>query len=221
MIPVLPTSYKISDINLQKMVSINKIGQVLSIFEEKSMVRTASTNSSDPEQNGLISLFMKMLSCLNLKVNEDNVADIVNRLSSGVTESSLNKQATHNKNSQERSDEIKIASKSIKDSHYQIDISKDIVEKYGKKVIMVSCYARDAYLGRYLIKRNYFYTKDRNKFADSAYDEILTKISTIKDRYYNDLISVSGIFEQIKQSLDGVISEIEIKEDVVGTNISR
>jgi hypothetical protein len=35
---------------------------------------------------------------------------------------------------------------------------------------MVSCYARDAYLGRYLIKRNFFYTAEREKFADNAYD---------------------------------------------------
>jgi two-component SAPR family response regulator len=86
---------------------------------------------------------------------------------------------------------------------------------------MVSCYARDAYLGRYLIKRNYFYTEDRNKFADNAYDEILTKVSDIKDRYYNEVIDVHGIFQQIKQSLDGVISELAIKEDSLGTTVQR
>jgi len=86
---------------------------------------------------------------------------------------------------------------------------------------MVSCYARDSYLGRYLIKRNYFYTKDREKSADSTYDEIMTKVAAIKDRYYNELIETPAIFTQIKQVLDGVISEIEIKENSIGTNIKR
>jgi len=121
----------------------------------------------------------------------------------------------------ERKDEIKIVSKSIKDSHYQIDISKDIITKDNKKIFMVSCYARDAYLGRYLIKRNYFYTNDREEFADNSYDEIITKISALKDRYYNDIINVASITTQIKQILDGVISEIKSEEDEIGTNVSR
>jgi hypothetical protein len=148
-----------------------------------------------------------------------NVAEVVNRIA--VESSDLNKNASINKNSMERRDDIKIVSKNIKDSHYQIDISKDIIQRAGRKMIMVSCYARDAYLGRYLIKRNYFYTEDRNKFADNAYNEILTKMGDIKDRYYNEVIDVQGIFKQIKQSLDGVISEIEIKEDTLGTTVSR
>jgi hypothetical protein len=150
---------------------------------------------------------------------KEDVKEIINKISSESTD--LNKSASLNKNSVERRDDIKIVSKNIKDSHYQVDISKDIIQRDGKKMIMVSCYARDAYLGRYLIKRNYFYTEDRNKFADNAYDEILTKVSDIKNRYYQEVIDVSGIFAQIKQSLDGVISEIEMKEDSVGTNVKR
>jgi hypothetical protein len=153
-----------------------------------------------------------------MSAKEDNIREIVSKITS---ETSLNKNAAINKTSEERRDDIKIVSKSIKDSHYQVDVSKDIIQKAGKRMIMVSCYARDAYLGRYLIKRNYFYTEDRNKFADNAYDEILTKVSDIKDRYYNEIIDAHGIFEQIKQSLDGVISEIEIKEDTLGTTVRR
>ena len=86
---------------------------------------------------------------------------------------------------------------------------------------MVSCYARDAYLGRYLIKRNYFYTVDREEFADRAYDEILVKVGDLKDRYYNDIIDVSEIFAQMKKTLDGVISEIKMEEDSLATNVNR
>ena len=86
---------------------------------------------------------------------------------------------------------------------------------------MVSCYAKDAYLGRYLIKRNYLYTLNREKFADSAYNEIMTKMGDLKDRYYNDIVDISAIFTQMKQVLDGVVSEIEMSEDSIGTNINR
>jgi hypothetical protein len=178
------------------------------------MVKTASVGNDQ-----LITLFTQMLSALNMTVKNEDVKEIVNRMSADTGD--LNKNASMNKNSMERRDDIKIVSKSVKDSHYQIDISKDVIQREGKKMIMVSCYARDAYLGRYLIKRNYFYTPDRNKFADNAYDEILTKVGDIKDRYYNEVINVKAVFEQIKQSLDGVISEIEIKEDSLGTTVSR
>jgi len=201
---------------LYKDIAANKMGDILDVINKSSkekMIRTASRESRSNDK--LINLLTNMINTLNMKANDDVISKI-------ATESNeMNKSASINKNSQERRDDIKIVSKSIKDSHYQVDISKDIIQREGRKMIMVSCYARDAYLGRYLIKRNYFYTEDRNKFADNAYDEILTKVSAIKDRYYNEIINAHGIFEQIKQSLDGVISEIEIKEDTLGTTVRR
>lgn len=206
----------IDDVLLHKNIAAQKMGDVLDEIQKQGsskMIKTASIGN-----NKLIDLLTKMLNTLNMRAKDDNVKELVNKISSESND--INKNASINKNS-ERKDEIKIVSKSIKDSHYQIDISKDIIQRSGKKMIMVSCYARDAYLGRYLIKRNYFYTEDRNKFADNAYDEILTKCSDIKDRYYQEIIDVAGIFSQIKQSLDGVISEIEIKEDSLGATVKR
>lgn len=213
---IVPT-FLIDDMFVHKCLAADKMGKVLSMVSDygsKKMIKTASIDN-----NKLITLFTEMLSTLNMTANEDNIKEIVGKIASESND--LNKNASIRKNSAERRDDIKIVSKSVKDSHYQIDISKDVIQREGKKMIMVSCYARDAYLGRYLIKRNYFYTEDRNKFADNAYDEILTKVNDIKDRYYNDVIDVNGIFSQIKQSLDGVISEIEIKEDSIGTTIKR
>ena len=86
---------------------------------------------------------------------------------------------------------------------------------------MISCYARDAYLGRYLIKRNFFYTEDREASADDAYGEILLKMGALKDRYYNEVIDVSAIFAQMKKVLDGVVSEIHMEEDSLPTNVKR
>jgi len=207
----------VDDVIIYKELAANKMGQVLSAIDKCSkgkMVRTASRGNDK-----VIALLTNMLATLNMRAKDDNVVEVINRIA--VESGDLNKSAAINKNSMERRDDIKIVSKSIKDSHYQVDISKDIIQREGKKMIMVSCYARDAYLGRYLIKRNYFYTEARNKFADNAYDEILTKVKDIKDRYYNEVIDVQGIFKQIKQSLDGVISEIEIKEDTLGTTVGR
>ncbi len=207
----------IDDMFIHKNLAADKMGKVLIAIKDQGsqkMVKTASVGNDQ-----LITLFTQMLSALNMTVKNEDVKEIVNRMSADTGD--LNKNASMNKNSMERRDDIKIVSKSVKDSHYQIDISKDVIQREGKKMIMVSCYARDAYLGRYLIKRNYFYTPDRNKFADNAYDEILTKVGDIKDRYYNEVINVKAVFEQIKQSLDGVISEIEIKEDSLGTTVSR
>jgi hypothetical protein len=206
----------IDDMVIHKNIAANKMGDIMSMVSKcgkEKIIRTASV-----DHDKLLVLFTQMLSTLNMTTKED-VKEIINKISS--ESSDLNKSASLNKNSLERRDDIKIVSKNIKDSHYQVDISKDIIQRDGKKMIMVSCYARDSYLGRYLIKRNYFYTEDRNKFADNAYDEILTKVSDIKNRYYQEVIDVSGIFAQIKQSLDGVISEIEIKEDSLGATVSR
>jgi len=213
---IIVPNIKIDDMFIHKSIAMNKMGQIISAINKSSSEKLVKTASRD--NNKIIALLTQMLTTLNMTAKEDNVKEMVNRIAS---EANLTKNAAMNKNSTERRDDIKIVSKSIKDSHYQIDISKDTIQKEGKKMIMVSCYARDSYLGRYLIKRNFFYTEDRNKFADNAYDEILTKVSDIKDRYYNEIIDVPEIFKQIKQSLDGVISEIEIKEDSLGTTANR
>jgi hypothetical protein len=86
---------------------------------------------------------------------------------------------------------------------------------------MVSCYARDAYLGRYLVKRNYFYSMEREAAADQAFDEIETKMKALKDRYYEEVMDVSAISTQAKKILDGVIPEIEFAEDSLGATVSR
>lgn len=218
MLTIIPNNL-IDDLYLHKYEAANKMRQVMDMadsYEEKSMVKTASNGQID--KTALITLFTTMLATLNMTANENDLKEIIGNMSKN---DKIDKEASMEKNSRERKDDIKIVSKHIKDSHYLIDISKDVIKQNGKEVLMVSCYAKDAYLGRYLIKRNYFYTLDREKFANDAYDEIMIKIGSIKDRYYNELIDVSGIFTQIKKVLDGVISEIEMKEDSLGTNVKR
>lgn len=195
----------INEIFLYKLAATTRISKVLS-ESSKPLIKTASV-----DQSQLVALFIQMLSTLNIKVNEADAQSVMNNLT---------KSGSINKTSDDKKEEIKIVSKSIKDSHYQIDVSKDLVNKDGKSVFMVSCYARDAYLGRYLIKRNFFYTQAREDAANEAYDEILKKSKSLKERYYNGIIDVSEIFPQLKKGLDGVIAEVKIEEDEVG-NIKR
>jgi len=221
MLPVIPKDYRIDDLQLHKMIVINKIENVLS-FGSKKLIKTASL-----DKNSLLSLFMKLLNNLSLMINDKNPEQIMDNVSlnnnekKSETDNSFSKLAMSKEVKSERNDEIKIASKSVKDSNYQIDISKDIITKNSKKIIMVSCYARDSYLGRYLIKRNFFYTTDREAAANEAYDEILLKTSALKDRYYSEIIDVAGISTQIKTILDGVISELKFEEDMLGTTVRR
>lgn len=214
MTQVLPNNM-VDDLPLQKFSAKEKIGKVLSFVDsegKKPLIKTASTEKT---VNAMVSLFNNMLSMLNLKANTD-VQGLIEKLS---TKDDLTKQAA--KKSANRSDDIKIASKAIKDSHYQIDLSKDLVVKGGSKIFMVSCYGRDAYLGRYLVKRNYYFTADREAAADDAYDEIYNKMNALKDRYYSGILPVSSISTQMRKVLDGVISEIASEEDELATNIKR
>jgi hypothetical protein len=198
---------------------------------EQKITRTASSQTSGNGQETLIELFSHMLSVLKLNASEDSIKKIVGLLSSKnennednkdkETQNAFEKTAAIRKNSREKRDEIKIVSKSLKDSHYQIDVSKDLISKNNKKMFMISCYARDAYLGRYLIKRNFFYTENREASADDAYGEIILKMGALKDRYYNEVIDVSAIFSQMKKVLDGVVSEIHMEEDSLPTNVKR
>lgn len=117
---------------------------------------------------------------------------------------------------------IKIASKEIKDSHYQIDVSKDLVKKNGSKLIMVSAYFRDAYLGRYLIKRNFYYLPDNEEDADATYAEICKKMKMIKNNYYEGKITVKSISTDVYKVLQGIISDIKFdEEDELGTTVKR
>jgi hypothetical protein len=215
-------NFLIDDVFLLKNEAAGKMRHVIDTVDKNNnaaMIRTASSGSSGSEDTKtLITLFTAMLSALNMSSKSTDLGGLIAKIAEGSD--SLVKQSSMEKTGREKRDDIKIVSKSIKDSHYQVDVSKDVVKQNGKEVFMVSCYAKDSYLGRYLIKRNYFYTVDREKFADSAYDEIMTKIGALKDRYYNEVIDISGVFGQIKQVLDGVISEIKMEEDSIG-NLRR
>ena len=151
-----------------------------------------------------------MLKTLNIKCDDPSS---VNKL---ISSAAINKEGLVEENKT-----IKIISKKIKDSHYEVDVSKDEIKHNDKRLIMVSCYAKDAYLGRYIIKRNYFFSNDRTKAANQTYDELLTKMGALKDRYYQEVVGVEALTAQMKIILDGVISEISIEDDSLGSTVKR
>lgn len=212
------SEFTLNESVLHKASACDKIRQVMDFAQNNSSTRMVRTASSGIDNNNLVELFSTMLKCLQMS-NNSEAGEIIKNLSA-QTKIALNKSGTSN-SSENKNDVVKISSKLVRDSHFDVDISKDVVSHNNQKVYMVSCYMRDAYLGRYIIKRNYFYTMDRESAADSAYDEILTKTKALKERYHQDVIKVSAVTTQIKTILDGVISEIEIKEDSLGTTVNR
>lgn len=174
----------------------------------QKMIKTASFDSSSAS-NDVLRIFAKALSEMKIKTEID-LGELFKRIF-----------AASNEKSSSREETIKIASKEIKDSHYQVDISKEPVEKNGMKLFMVSAYLRDAYLGRYLIKRNYFYLSDNEKKANDIFDEIGSKIRDVKSRYYKDGIAVKAITTEIFEKLQSIKSDIEIPENDLGTTVKR
>lgn len=210
---------ELDEVPLMKFEAGERIRKLLSVCKQpscdKTLVKTASLSA---DASALVELFTKMLATLNLKAGAGTEQEVLDKLSSssgGIKTSAVTKAGG------ERREEIKIASKKIKDSHYHVDVSKDAITRDGKKVYMVSCYARDAYLGRYVIKRNYFFTMDRESAANAAYDEIVTKVGAVKERYYNEVIESPAITTQLRTILDGVVSEIKIEEDTMSTTVNR
>ena len=204
MIPLADKILQVDDLMLHKANVAEKIKRAIDLAESRNsegMVKYASV-----DKDALVDLFVRMLKQLDLNGDEVGAKNFIQGLASQASKTAAIKSGS-------KTDTIKIVSKALKDSHYQVDVSKDVVKHKGKEVLMVSCYARDAYLGRYLIKRNYFFTPDREVAANQAYDEILTKVGALKDRYYQEILDVAGIFSQLKRVLDGVISEIDFKDD--------
>lgn len=180
----------------------------LSETKPRGLVKTASFGTSDMSDQ-VLRVFAKALSDMKIKTEID-LGELFKRIFAASSEKPAS-----------REDVIKIASKEIKDSHYQLDLSKEAVEKGGIKMFMVSAYLRDAYLGRYLIKRNYFYLADNERRANVVFDEIDSKVKEIKSKYYNDNLEVKAMTSEIFKFLQDIKSDIDIPEDDIGTTVKR
>lgn len=117
---------------------------------------------------------------------------------------------------------IKIASKEIRDSHYGIDVAKDLIIKNNKKYIMVSAYVKEDYVGKYLLKKNYYYLPKNEKFASNTFNEIIEKIKMIKKLYHEGSIDIREVTSSIIKVFGGIIGDVKFEsEDYLGTALKR
>jgi len=218
-IPIL-TTFGLNESYLYRIQAAENIKKLLTFTEQQKkqeLIRQAS--SARVSKGDLVQLFVQMLNSLNMET-DGNAQEVMHKLMGD--ENSINKEAASSKTG-ERSTEIKISSKKLRDSHFDVDVAKEEVFHEDKRVLMVSCYVKDAYLGRYRVKRNFFFATDRGAAADEAYDEIVRKMKSLKDRYYEGIIDTPAISVQAQLILEGVVSELRMNEDEhnLGTTLHR
>ena len=201
----------------EKFYKVREFENLLSSLKSTKLIKTASNNQNQDNTQDFLKIFAKALSEMNIKTEVD-LGELFKRLLSNQTP--IEKVASIKDSSREET--IKIASKEVKDSHYQIDISKDSIEKSGLKLHMVSAYVRDAYLGRYLVKRNFYYLNDNEDSANETFNELTNKCKKVKAKYHEDKCTVNSILTDVKNILTGVVSDMKFeKEDELGTTIHR
>lgn len=117
---------------------------------------------------------------------------------------------------------IKLPSTEIKDSHYFMDVSLDSIKKSDKSLVMASFFMREGYLGKYMIKRCFYYLPSNVREAEATYQELVRKSEGVKKRYLQGEIKPFDIMPQVKSVLDGIHGDFEFKdEDCLGTTVRR
>ena len=167
--------------------------------DSSQIIKMASTSDQSPAMT-----LLTALAEMNLNVNI-NLGELIQKIQKAES-GSMNKYA---KNIEEH---IIINSKHPKDSHYQIDVSKDKVIKDGKNLNLVSIYLKDTYLGRYMIKRNFYFVGDNSKDANEMFEDMVRRSKNIRQRYYDDKIPVNSIFAEIKSYTDGLRGDMDHKD---------
>lgn len=192
----------------------NNIADILSRIKKTKMTKTAS---SGHETESAVTMLIKALSGMGLKVNID-IGELLKKLTDSQ-EQMIKEAKSKDSSAQEI---IKIASKDIKDSHYDIDVCKNQIVKNGTSLIMVSAYMREAYLGRYLIKRNYYFVDNNNKDSEYVFADLIEKFKRIKTRYLEGKISSKEIFVEAKSLLDATKGDMVLDEhEDIGTTVRR
>jgi hypothetical protein len=209
---IAPVSYK-NDSAQEEALRSKDVGlSVLTAIENSSwqMVKTASSSSAVAD---LLTALAKVLSESGVDTNLKDSSDLVDFAKTAVSKSSED---------EHQGETIRIASKQIQDSHYFMDICSDTVTKNDKSLIMVSFLMREGYLGRYLIKRNFFYLPGHGSASSDTYSELVRKAKRVRDRYHSATIATYDILPETKSFLDGIKGDFEDKqENSLGTTVAR
>jgi len=196
----------------EKIADAQKAKNLLSVISGSNgggLVKTASTGGDNA-----VAAIVNALSSMGIKANID-----ISELLKKVAEAPMTKEAQQK--SGDRQETVKIASKRIEDSHYDIDVAKSVIKKGEQSMIMVSAYMREAYLGRYLIKRNYYFLENNEKEADYIFDDLVEKFGRTRARYYDGKIGINGIFPEVKATLDATNGDLQTETEQIGSAYRR
>ena len=86
---------------------------------------------------------------------------------------------------------------------------------------MVSLFMREGYLGRYMIKRNFFYMPANTAEAEATYGELTRKAERTKGLYHDGTLKPQDILPHVKAFLDGIKGDFDFDEDSLGVTVNR
>ena len=179
------------------------------IGSPKGLVKIASTG-----QDAILTAFKAFVGVLESLASSTRV--------SPETLPEMGKTAALDGSVKSRDISIKIASTTVRDSHYFMDVSIDPIKKADKSLVMVAFLLREGYLGRYMIKRCFYYLPSNVNEAESTYDELVRKSEAVKKRYLMGEAKPFDVMPQVKAFLDGVRGDFEFKdEDSLGATVKR
>jgi len=118
-----------------------------------------------------------------------------------------------------RQSHIVIVSKNTRDSHYESYIYSFGANKDGKDMQIVSYFMKELYLGRYLIKRNYYFLDKKD--AESMFEDLESETERVRDEYYDGKYSNSEVPVTIQNYLSDKSGDIEDEENSIGTTVKK
>lgn len=207
-------SWGFSDCQKDRVADISRVNSILDALSSVSLKMTKTASS---EQSDAMNVVAEILSNMGVMASV-NIGELLKRVSVSLPSQ---KTATAKINIRGSVDEtIKIASKRVDDSHIFIDISKDLITKNDKSLILVCAYVREGYLGRFMMKRNVYYMPDNAHIAAQTYEEMISKAKDIKNLYYDGEIGINEIEKQFKTFIDSISGDLEFnEEDKIGSNV--
>lgn len=112
---------------------------------------------------------------------------------------------------------IKIITRMNRETNYEITFSVVNMKHLGKQYKMINAYAKDLYLGQYVIDRNYFFYFNNHKKLKQEFDRLVDGISKLRDDYYDEKIEVKGLADKIKEIFYDVNYDFNIEDMPVGS----
>jgi hypothetical protein len=151
------------------------------------------------------------------EVLSDDKAKTNDFVSSEIEKESAKKTA----DSIDKSEVIKIVSKRIEHSHYHAYLALNDIMRDGKSWYMVSILLKDEYLGRYLVKRNYYFYPDNKDGARKCFYDLIDEMGGVRKSYYSDDIDIVNIQPEIRRITDNFKGDVNLEQDDLGTTVKR